>query len=331
MSKNMNRPDIDQLMEEKIESLPGTVREIIFSDEIGDKVDSIGKNYDLTEDQHDSLIEEIGYVLFRVSSLASFKRNLQDNVGLVPSKALAISTELYGSIFQPVKKFLKDVDEPEQETVSIPVKQAGSVAPSSQPTSQQEAYVDTGSLSHHDILSEIENPSSSVFKSESRNGAPAAQASESDASLLPEESLVEIESESGKGAAQALASVMPTSTANSTPAEAPRNMMSTAATIAQQRINLSDSQMYSRISQNSIHHDIVPNLNGFKPIIVGNQEPITGVHLNTPVTDPLAKASDTADKLNGALSGPVTNTPTEVYVSQKPQALKMDPYREPIE
>lgn len=327
-------------METKMEQMPSVVKEVFNSESTGELIGKIEQTYELNEDQVGLLADEIGYVLFGVSSITAFKKNIQENLGLVPSKALAISTEIYGSIFQPVKKFLKDIDESELDPMqkrsmdgmspltrpslssqipiksqqSIPAIPTPSVTPAAARIPAAEVHneggildLDSESLNHHDILSEIENPTPSVVQKQ--------------VSILPEESHLELEE--GE-----------THDVENESGYQPQQMASMQGSFG------NNAAMFSQISVGSIHHDIVPNLNGFKPLApsseiapadVETMNSQAGVHLYTPITDPLQKATETAQKLGQKLEGVVTSAPKEVYVAQKPSATKLDPYREPIE
>lgn len=295
----MNRPDLQELMQ-NIESLPAVVRDVINSPEMGAKIDEIAGKSNLKETQLNLLIDEVAYVIFKITPISEFKKTIQENLGLLPSQALAISSEIYGSIFVPIKRYLKDVDDVDQTTkiayTNKPSAPAKKILPSNEsnravPSAEDvQIDLDSDALNHRDILSEIENPTPSI---------------NSDHKNIPEESLVELENHKEV-----------TSNENESAIEKP-----TQGSISNQHIVSNPYADLSRLRSNSVHHDIVPNLSAFKPLPENTQ----------PVDNHLSSAEKTAQKLEDKLTGVVSTETKEVYMPHKTATPREnDPYRESI-
>lgn len=305
----MDRPSIQQLMEEKYDDLPSVVRNVIDSEDIGSAIVEIASKNNLKEEQSDLLADEIGYVILGHTPITRFKQLLQDNVGLPPSRALSISTEVYGTVFQPIKNFLKDSDDDmggirqsidgisfkKPSQVSIPVKSSVPLSSTLQTSTQSSAsvlsnenvFTDNESLSHHDILSEIENPTPSVSKvSETSIATSKPEYSDFDAYKNPTLDL-ELQSEEVNGQVQV------------------RNPI---------------------FIPGSIHHDVGSSLNSFKPISTEGESAS-----QIPTKQESDPSKIIADKLSQKLESAVSQPLSETVVPVPKTNISFDPYREPIE
>ncbi len=302
----MDRPSIQQLIEEKYDDLPSVVRNVIDSEDIGSAIIEIASKNNLKEEQSDLLADEIGYVILGYTPITRFRQLLQDNVGLPPSRALSVSTEVYGTVFQPIKKFLKDSDDDmggirqsidgisfkKPSQVSIPVKSPAPLSSTLQTPTQSPAsalndeniFTDNESLSHHDILSEIENPTPSVSKAPTMPTAPVApEYSDFDSYKNPTLDL-ELQNEEVTGQVQERGQVF---------------------------------------IPGSIHHDVGSSLTSFKPLAdIGPQTSVQQI------SDP---SKMVADKLSQKLDGVVSSPVSETVVPIPKTNISFDPYREPID
>ncbi len=142
----MQKPTLQKLIDTKFDKLPKEVSVLFNSEENADTISTIAQENGLTEEQELSLFDEIAYVFFGVTPISEFKSEIKNTLAIDEKTALSISSEVYGSVFLPIKKFLvetpSDIDSVNQGLYG-------------QGRTQEP-------INHQDILNEIENPTPSI-------------------------------------------------------------------------------------------------------------------------------------------------------------------------
>lgn len=149
----MNRPTPQELIDTKMSSLSAPVRDTLTSPETTAILESIAEEFNLDEQQAYTLLDEIAYTLFGISTIEELKENIIENLDVRENVASSIAVKVNSLIFAPIKKFLRTKKEVYLSVNSKETKEAGELVPS----------VDTSDdLNHHDILNEIESPTPSI-------------------------------------------------------------------------------------------------------------------------------------------------------------------------
>ncbi len=132
----MNRPTIQELMENKLGSLDKSRQDLVNSDVLENLALKIQDELSLTDIETDGVLIEIVYVLFEITPLDQFKLKIEEIVGKGGKTAQLITNMSQEEIFSKLKN---------------------------------DSNKKSDSLNHQDILSEIENPTPSIA---SREPAP---------------------------------------------------------------------------------------------------------------------------------------------------------------
>ncbi len=168
----MQKPPLQQLIDTEFKKLPKEVSDLFNSEENADIISAIAGENSLTEEQELSLFDEIAYVFFRVTPISNFKNEIKNTLTIDEKTALSISSEVYGKVFLPVKKFL--------------IETTSDFKPTNSDSSEQN-YQSNKALNHQDILNEIENPTPSIYPN--TNTSATKNVSNSDSMVLDIDSL----------------------------------------------------------------------------------------------------------------------------------------------
>jgi hypothetical protein len=136
----MNRPPIQDLIENQLSRLPKVNQDLLSDSTVDDLVTKIQEEFSLAEFETDDIAIEIAYILFNISPLNEFKSRVEDSVGKGGTTAQSIVDICNKEIFSKLT--------PAQEKTAKPV------------------INDSASLNHVDILNEIENPTPSIVSKE---------------------------------------------------------------------------------------------------------------------------------------------------------------------
>jgi hypothetical protein len=131
----MNRPTIQDLMENQFPRLPKINQDLLSDSTVDDLVIKIQEDFSLAEFEADDIAVEIAYVLFNISPVNEFKNRIEECVGKKGTTAQSIVDICNKDIFSKLS--------PAQEKIT---KVIDGAAP----------------LNHLDILNEIENPTPSI-------------------------------------------------------------------------------------------------------------------------------------------------------------------------
>lgn len=143
----MQKPTLQKLIDTKFEKLPREVSALFNSEENAEIISTISKENALTDEQELSLFDEIAYVFFGVTPISEFKNETKKSLAIDEKTALSISSEVYGSVFLPVKKFL--------------IETPADIDPANKGVYDQD-HLNNEPINHQDILNEIENPTPSI-------------------------------------------------------------------------------------------------------------------------------------------------------------------------
>lgn len=158
------KPSPEKLLSEHFNKLPNQVQDIFNSEIINNHLEEVAIKYKLSEGDQDILFESIGYVLFKVIAVSQFQSELKKSLGGNSALALNISSEIYGTVFLPIKKYLAETPEDipavwknyKEESVPNNNQTSATTSTSSEDSSLNEA------LNPNDIIKEIESPTPSI-------------------------------------------------------------------------------------------------------------------------------------------------------------------------
>ncbi|MBY0384088.1 hypothetical protein K2X05_02925 [bacterium] len=100
--------------------LPEKLQDLICSDEIIEKVDLISDKFNLSDDQKDSLSNEITLVMLGLQDDSGFIKKLQENVGPNGNTAMAINHEVADSIFAKIRELIPSVKNNNKSYIESP-------------------------------------------------------------------------------------------------------------------------------------------------------------------------------------------------------------------
>lgn len=131
----MDKPSPEDLLNNELPKMPKEIQVLFDSEDLINKLEAVVEKNNLSDEQSDALSDTVAYALFGIIPINSLKSEIQKELVVDDAAAISISTEVYGSILAPVKRFLKDSkdDIPQTKTEQTP--------------------------DHKAILHEIENPS----------------------------------------------------------------------------------------------------------------------------------------------------------------------------
>lgn len=153
----MQKPPLQQLIDTKFDKLPTEVSSLFHSEENANIIGSIAQKNKLSEEQEMFLFDEIAYVFFGITSISNFKNEIKNTLSIDEKTALSISSEVYGSVFLPIKRFL--IETPNDGLSGI----------YSTSETKNTTNLGTETINHQDILNEIENPTPSIYPKINQN------------------------------------------------------------------------------------------------------------------------------------------------------------------
>ncbi|MCC7004964.1 hypothetical protein IT397_03550, partial [Candidatus Nomurabacteria bacterium] len=135
--------DHEDNLKKIFDSLPEDIRSAISSADTGEALRTIGVKYKLHFDKIDTLVDEVGLVLFGVNKSSELKENIRKSTGLDENTLNSLVKDIDDLIFSKIKKSLVNMESGENkvETVEIPVQNVKENIPDK-----------------NQILHEIENP-----------------------------------------------------------------------------------------------------------------------------------------------------------------------------
>lgn len=286
----MNKPNINNLLKNKIGTLSGAVREIFNSEEVANILSDIAEKNGLDEKQAITLFNEIGYVLFKVTAISQFRSEIEKSLGIDSGVALGISSEVYGTVFLPIKKYLAETPEdiPEiwknYKDESVSYDQTPNIT--SESSTSEDASLNEA-LNPNDIIREIESPTPSIsISAPIKVGGGAKDTAFNSNSTELDLDALELPGKTLKIPETEIATTQKSPNSSST----------------------SKTQNAPGSAQTPVSRPQDIQLQGFAPID-------NSVH----------PAQKTADKLQNALTQPTKTQVKEVYQVKSP-----DPYREPF-
>ena len=111
----------DQQISQMYDNLPEDLKEAIFSVDMSEIVEKIGKENQLNIEQVGNLANETGMVMLGVTHPNEFIANLADRLEVDKEKARVVAGEINDQIFKPVRESIRkihNIREEEKETVS---------------------------------------------------------------------------------------------------------------------------------------------------------------------------------------------------------------------
>lgn len=113
-------PEIDsKIIMEKYKALPSELKDAIFSEEIAEKIQEIGKKYALYIDKIGELGNESGRVMLGLTHPKDFIANLSKRLGVDAEKAKEIAKDVNEQIFAKVRESLKKLHKIGEEEEKI--------------------------------------------------------------------------------------------------------------------------------------------------------------------------------------------------------------------
>jgi hypothetical protein len=138
-------PNIQELVQEQLDSLPESVREAVDSQEWRRKVYDIGRKYSLKIDQLGALEQSTYYTMIGLVPSSQYISELVNQVGVGRDIASSLAKEIDDGVFEDIRSFIMQMDGVDEDTANLLDKTLG------------EPHVPSGAVpSREDLLSEIE-------------------------------------------------------------------------------------------------------------------------------------------------------------------------------
>lgn len=141
----------EQLLKDRLASLPKQLTDYIGSAELERKLDLVSKKYNLNSRQETILGNEVTIILLVLDSIDHLDTNLQNGLGVTPETAISLMHDVSDYIFKRVSSYLANT----QEDLTVepePVSQKN-IAPAEAPLPSRD-----------EMLQHIEKPFKTIIK-----------------------------------------------------------------------------------------------------------------------------------------------------------------------
>jgi hypothetical protein len=132
-------------------ALPSNIKDIISSEEVTDKIVSIGDKHNLLIDKQGVLVDEIGLVMFGLTHPDKFVESIKNRLEISQADAEAIATDVNNEILLEIREELKKISAKNAEEE----KTSNLAHDSEHPIESDEHHA---TLKREDILRDIEDP-----------------------------------------------------------------------------------------------------------------------------------------------------------------------------
>lgn len=97
-------------LEEKYKGLPQDVKDVVFSADVEDEVEQIGKKYELHIDQMGELMEEVELVMLGITHYSNFIPNIRERLGISDKEKIRnIADEVNEKLFRKIRESLRKI------------------------------------------------------------------------------------------------------------------------------------------------------------------------------------------------------------------------------
>jgi len=120
--------DTKKLIQERYQELPQEVKDAVTASDLPTKMKNVASNHDLMIDQAGMLQNEILFVMLGMEPSSEFVNNMSRELGINREKANAVAKDVNDLIFAPIRKYLREWEEQEEQKNQEPDKSQQSMA-----------------------------------------------------------------------------------------------------------------------------------------------------------------------------------------------------------
>lgn len=110
--------DLKELTKQNYERLPEELKKAVLDPNLKSQLEKIALQYELSDGQLRALKNETYFVLLGIERLSNYSRNLREQTGINPGRAVLVAQEVIDNIFRPVEDTLdaleRIIDQPKK-------------------------------------------------------------------------------------------------------------------------------------------------------------------------------------------------------------------------
>ena len=115
----MNNTDLQKQISEHFSELPSAMQGVFSDMSWMDQVEDIGKKYNLSEEQIQSLLIDTSMIMLGVVHIDEYKKNLVQELKINEEQAKLIENDVNSILFNKIKPYLPELYNKKAENVAI--------------------------------------------------------------------------------------------------------------------------------------------------------------------------------------------------------------------